>query len=177
MAEIKTRDEGIVGDYYGSVNVLLEKQTSPQLRGDVLFSTISRILWSWRGQDGNHLSWLGITTELERANFLNPDSCRKTLLLHQIGFSTHPFHNGASMVILVSRTTISIHFSPFSRHSQDSIVSVPLSRPDASQIGGWVLPTIFVLTTLRRKRCSDFPHQPRLERLPVMKWLSFTIKR
>lgn len=85
-----------------------------------------------------------IARQLKRANF----SLRRhvgALLFLQIGFATISCHHDRSMIAFVYRTKTSIHFSRFSRLGRDSIVSVALSLPGTSRIGGWALPTIIFL--------------------------------
>ncbi len=67
------------------------------------------------------------------------------------------------MVALVSRTRTSIHFSPLVPSTEvdgASIVSVPLSLPDTSQVGGWGLPTAIVLLKTRVFGLSSEPFCP-----------------
>ena len=88
----------------------------------------------------DHFSCPDVTVEIERTNFLNPE-CRETLYFLRAGFATKPCHHGSRTVVFDSRSKTPVHFSPFIRQRRTSIVSVALSRPDASRIGRWALPT------------------------------------
>jgi len=113
--------------------------------------------------ESNELTFHG-STSLRRINQYNlfilacaAQQSGAALLFLQAGLGTPRCRHRGSMVAFDSRAKTSIHFSRFSRLSRDSIVSVPLSRPDSSRIGRWALPTATTsINLIKSKRVRTF---------------------